>query len=56
VTVEARVAECLGLKPLGAVRGWRSRGSNPTRWASVRLYAVPKLLARHGLTTSPVEA
>ena len=49
VMVEAREAERLGLAPLGAFRGFAVAGCEPDEMGIGPVFAVPKLLARHGL-------
>ncbi len=50
VLMEAREAERLGLQPLGAFRGFAVAGCEPDEMGIGPVFAVPKLLARHGLT------
>lgn len=49
VLMEARQAERLGLSPLGAFRGFAVAGCEPDEMGIGPVFAVPKLLARHGL-------
>ena len=54
VMVEAREAERLGLKPLGAFLGLAVAGCEPDEMGIGPVFAVPKLLARHGLTVDDI--
>ena len=54
VMVEAGEAERLGLKPLGAFRGLAVAGCEPDEMGIGPVFAVPKLLARHGLTVDDI--
>jgi acetyl-CoA C-acetyltransferase len=49
VLVERRIAEQRGLEPLGAYRGMAVAGCRPEEMGIGPVFAVPKLLARHGL-------
>jgi acetyl-CoA C-acetyltransferase len=49
VLMEAKLAEQRGLKPLGAYRGMAVAGCAPDEMGIGPVFAVPKLLARHGL-------
>ena len=49
ILMEAAEAERRGLKPLGAFRGFAVAGCEPDEMGIGPIYAVPKLLARHGL-------
>lgn len=55
VVVEAKVAERLGLKPLGAFRGFAVAGCEPDEMGIGPVFAVPKLLKRHGLTVQDID-
>ncbi|MDH0493877.1 acetyl-CoA C-acyltransferase [Comamonas aquatica] len=55
VVVEAKVAERLGLQPLGAFRGFAVAGCEPNEMGIGPVFAVPKLLARHGLTVDDID-
>lgn len=55
VVVEAKVAERLGLTPLGAFRGFAVAGCEPDEMGIGPVFAVPKLLARHGLTVDDID-
>ena len=49
VLMEARQAERRGLQPLGAYRGMAVAGCGPEEMGIGPVFAVPKLLAQHGL-------
>jgi acetyl-CoA C-acetyltransferase len=49
ILMEASTAERRGLKPLGAFRGFAVAGCEPDEMGIGPIYAVPKLLERHGL-------
>ena len=55
VLMEARQAERLGLSPLGAFRGMAVAGCEPDEMGIGPVFAVPKLLARHGLTVQDID-
>ncbi|SMH37884.1 acetyl-CoA C-acyltransferase [Azospirillum agricola] len=52
--MEARTAARLGLTPLGAYRGIAVAGCAPEEMGIGPVFAVPKLLARNGLTTDDI--
>lgn len=52
--MEARVAERRGLTPLGAYRGLMVTGCAPEEMGIGPVTAIPKLLAKHGLTIGDV--
>ena len=54
VLMEAREAERAGLKPLGAFRGLAVAGCEPDEMGIGPVFAVPKLLARHGLKVDDI--
>ncbi|TDF64533.1 acetyl-CoA C-acyltransferase [Cupriavidus sp. L7L] len=54
VMVESREAERLGLSPLGAFRGFAVAGCEADEMGIGPIYAVPKLLKRHGLTVDDI--
>jgi acetyl-CoA C-acetyltransferase len=54
VLMEAREAERRGLNPLGAYRGMAVAGCNPDEMGIGPVFAVPKLLAQHGLTVDDI--
>ena len=49
ILMDARLAERRGLKPLGIYRGMAVAGCPPEEMGIGPVYAVPKLLERHGL-------
>jgi acetyl-CoA C-acetyltransferase len=49
VLMEAKIAEQKGLEPLGIYRGMMVTGNAPEEMGIGPLYAIPKLLAIHGL-------
>jgi acetyl-CoA C-acetyltransferase len=52
--MEAREAERRGLKPLGAYRGITVTGCSPDEMGIGPVFAVPKLLERHGLRVDDI--
>jgi len=54
VLMEAAEAARRGLKPLGAYRGMAVAGCEPDEMGVGPVYAVPKLLAVHGLAISDI--
>jgi acetyl-CoA C-acetyltransferase/acetyl-CoA acyltransferase len=54
VMMEARAAERANLTPLGAIRGLAVAGCEPNEMGIGPVFAVPKLLARHGLTMDDI--
>ncbi|MBS0577932.1 MAG: acetyl-CoA C-acyltransferase [Proteobacteria bacterium] len=54
VVMEARLAEKRNLKPLGAYRGLAVAGCAPEEMGIGPVFAVPKLLARHGLKVDDI--
>ncbi len=55
VLMEAKQAERLGLQPLGAFRGMAVAGCEPDEMGIGPVFAVPKLLKRHGLTVDDID-
>lgn len=55
VLMEARVAEKAGLNPLGAFRGLALAGCEPDEMGIGPVFAVPRLLARHGLKVEDID-
>lgn len=55
VLMEARDAERRGLQPLGAFRGFAVAGCEPDEMGIGPVFAVPKLLARHGLKVDDID-
>jgi acetyl-CoA C-acetyltransferase len=54
VIMEAKEAERRGLKPLGAFKGWAVAGCKPDEMGIGPVFAVPRLLERHGLTVDDI--
>lgn len=54
VVMEAKLAEQRGLTPLGALRGLAVAGCEPDEMGIGPVFAVPRLLARHGLKTDDI--
>lgn len=52
VVMEAREAERPGLQPLGAFKGWAVAGCQPDEMGIGPVFAIPRLLERHGLKVS----
>ncbi|MBX3579502.1 MAG: acetyl-CoA C-acyltransferase [Rhizobiaceae bacterium] len=55
VLMETAEAERRGLKPLGAWRGMAVAGCDPAEMGIGPVFAVPKLLDRHGLTVDDID-
>ncbi|MDZ7892035.1 MAG: acetyl-CoA C-acyltransferase [Rhodoferax sp.] len=55
VLMEAGEAERLGLQALGAFRGMAIAGCEPDEMGIGPVFAVPKLLKRHGLTVDDID-
>ncbi len=55
VVMEARRAEKLGLEPLGIFRGFAAAGCEPDEMGIGPVYAVPRLLERHGLAVDDID-
>ena len=55
VLTERAHAERRGLEPLGAYRGLAVAGCRPEEMGIGPVFAVPKLLARHGLTVDDID-
>ena len=55
VLMEAAEAERLGLQPLGAFHGMAVAGCEPDEMGIGPVFAVPKLLKRHGLTVDDID-
>ncbi|MEM9987875.1 MAG: acetyl-CoA C-acyltransferase [Pseudomonadota bacterium] len=54
VVMEAKAAEKAGLSPLGYYRGLAVAGTDPDEMGIGPVYAVPKLLERHGLKVEDI--
>lgn len=55
VLMDAKEAERANLTPLGAFRGLAVAGCEPDEMGIGPVFAVPKLLARHGLTVDDID-
>jgi acetyl-CoA C-acetyltransferase len=55
VLMDAKLAEQRGLEPLGAYRGVAVAGCGPEEMGIGPVFAVPKLLERHGLTIDDID-
>ncbi len=55
VVMERRVAEARGLRPLGLFRGLAVAGCEPDEMGIGPVFAVPRLLRRHGLTVDDID-
>ncbi|HEY4125803.1 MAG TPA: acetyl-CoA C-acyltransferase [Rhizomicrobium sp.] len=55
VLMEAKEAEKRGLQPLGAFKGWAVAGCKPDEMGIGPVFAIPRLLERHGLKISDID-
>lgn len=55
VLMEAKAASKAGLTPLGAFRGWAVAGCAPDEMGIGPVFAVPRLLERHGLKVDDID-
>jgi len=55
VLMEAGLAERRGLQPMGLYRGMAVAGCDPSEMGIGPVFAVPKLLARHGLKVDDID-
>jgi acetyl-CoA C-acetyltransferase len=55
VLMEAKEAEKRGLQPLGAFKGWAVAGCKPDEMGIGPVFAVPRLLERHGLEVDDID-
>ena len=55
VIMEAKEAERRGLQPLGAFKGWAIAGCKPDEMGIGPVFAVPRLLERHGLKVDDID-
>jgi len=55
VMMEAKAAERAGLNPLGAFRGLALAGCEPDEMGIGPVFAVPRLLERHGLSVDDID-
>jgi acetyl-CoA C-acetyltransferase len=55
VVMERSLAERRGMQPLGVFRGFAVAGCEPDEMGIGPIYAIPKLLKRHGLKVSDID-
>ncbi|MFN0000824.1 MAG: acetyl-CoA C-acyltransferase, partial [Burkholderiaceae bacterium] len=55
VVMEAKEAERRGLEPLGAFKGWAVAGCQPDEMGIGPVFAIPRLLERHGLKIDDID-
>ena len=55
VLMEAKEAERRGLEPLGAFKGWAVAGCQPDEMGIGPVFAIPRLLERHGLKIQDID-
>ena len=55
VLMEAKEAERRGLQPLGAFKGWAVAGCQPDEMGIGPVFAIPRLLQRHGLKIADID-
>jgi acetyl-CoA C-acetyltransferase len=55
VIMEAKDAARRGLSPLGAFRGWAVAGCEPDEMGIGPVFAIPRLLERHGLKVGDID-
>ncbi len=55
VLMEAKDAERRGLQPLGAFKGWAVAGCEPDEMGIGPVFAIPRLLKRHGLKIQDID-
>ena len=55
VLMEAKEAERRGLEPLGAFKGWAVAGCQPDEMGIGPVFAIPRLLQRHGLKIDDID-
>ena len=55
VLMEAKAAERANVEPLGAFRGWAVAGCEPDEMGIGPVFAVPRLLERHGLKVDDID-
>src|SRR3990167_7750482 len=55
VLMDAKEAERRGLQPLGAFKGWAVAGCQPDEMGIGPVFAIPRLLERHGLKVSDID-
>ncbi|MDB5468228.1 MAG: acetyl-CoA acetyltransferase [Phenylobacterium sp.] len=55
VIMEAKEAQRRGLEPMGLFKGWAVAGCEPDEMGIGPVFAVPRLLERHGLKVSDID-
>src|SRR5580692_5342753 len=55
VIMEAKEAEKRGLQPMGAFKGWAVAGCEPDEMGIGPVFAIPRLLERHGLKIDDID-
>ena len=55
IVMDGKEAEKRGLEPLGAFRGFAAHGCEPDEMGIGPVFAVPRLLERHGLTVDDID-
>ncbi|MET0273535.1 MAG: acetyl-CoA C-acyltransferase [Phenylobacterium sp.] len=55
VVMEAKEAEKRGLTPLGVFKGWAVAGCEPDEMGIGPVFAIPRLLERHGLKVDDID-
>jgi acetyl-CoA C-acetyltransferase len=55
VIMEAKEAQRRGLAPMGIFKGWAVAGCEPDEMGIGPVFAIPRLLARHGLTVDDID-
>ncbi len=55
VIMEAKEAERRGLQPMGVFKGWAVAGCEPDEMGIGPVFAVPRLLERHGLKVDDID-
>ena len=55
VIMEAKEAERRGLSPMGVFKGWAVAGCDPDEMGIGPVFAIPRLLERHGLSVDDID-
>jgi acetyl-CoA C-acetyltransferase len=55
VVMDSKTAEQRGIKPLGIFRGFATAGCEPDEMGIGPVFAVPRLLSRHGLRVEDID-
>jgi acetyl-CoA C-acetyltransferase len=55
VIMESKEAERRGLQPMGAFKGWAIAGCKPDEMGIGPVFAIPRLLERHGLKVDDID-